>query len=76
MYEIERFSISRHERAGAGRMRARPERLQVAWEKPVEGHPDEAGQARLQMSRHAKWWGYRWSKRARSSPCALADSTW
>jgi hypothetical protein len=37
----------------AGWVSARPERLQVAWEKPVEGHPDEAGQARMQMSRHA-----------------------
>jgi len=27
----------------------------------VEGNPDEAGQARRQMSLHAMWWGYRWS---------------
>ena len=29
-------------------------RLQVGGKKPVEGHPVEAGQARLQMSRHVK----------------------
>jgi hypothetical protein len=39
----------------------RPLRLQVAGEKPVEGHPSEAGQAGMQMSIHARWCGYRWS---------------
>jgi hypothetical protein len=38
---------------------SRPVQLQAGWEKPVEGHPVEAGQARLQVSRHAKWWGSR-----------------
>jgi hypothetical protein len=28
---------------------------------PVEGHPDEAGQARVQRSTHVRWWGYRWT---------------
>jgi|GraSoi2013_100cm_1033763.scaffolds.fasta_scaffold11174_5 hypothetical protein len=28
--------------------------LQVGGEKPVEGHPKEAGQARMQMSIHVK----------------------
>ena len=36
-------------------MRAsRPLRLEAVGEKPVEGHPAEAGQARLQVSRHVK----------------------
>ncbi len=29
-------------------------RLQVGGQKPVEGHPDEAGQARMQVSIHVK----------------------
>jgi hypothetical protein len=33
---------------------ARPLRLQVVGEKPVEGYPAEAGQARMQMSIHVK----------------------
>jgi hypothetical protein len=41
--------------------RARPLRLQAAGEKPVEGIPAEAGQARRQVSLHEMWWGYRWS---------------
>ncbi len=41
----------------------------------MEGNPDEAGQARRQMSLHAMWWGYRWSTGARSSLHALSDST-
>ena len=32
----------------------RPERLQVAWEKPVESKLNEAGQARMQMRIHVK----------------------
>ena len=35
-------------------MNARPVQLQAGWEKPVEGHPNEAGQARMQMSIHVK----------------------
>jgi hypothetical protein len=34
----------------------------------VEGHPHEAGQARVQMSTHAKWWGCRWSKGGKFQP--------
>jgi hypothetical protein len=33
---------------------ARPVQLQAGWEKPVEGHPKEAGQARMQMRIHVK----------------------
>ena len=33
---------------------ARPVQLEAGWEKPVEGHPDEAGQARMRMSIHVK----------------------
>jgi len=33
---------------------ARSLRLQVGGKKPVEGHPDEAGQARMQTSIHVK----------------------
>jgi len=36
---------------------SRPLRLQVAGEKPVEGHPAETGQARRRMSLHVRWWG-------------------
>src|SRR5215471_13505352 len=32
----------------------RPLRLQVGGKKPVEGHPAEAGQARMQVSIHVK----------------------
>ena len=39
---------------------------------PVEGHPEEAGQARVQMSTHARWWGYRWSNGGTFQPvCSL-----
>jgi len=41
---------------------SRPVQLEAGWEKPVEGHPDEAGQARMRMRIHAKWWGFRWSQ--------------
>jgi hypothetical protein len=55
---------------------SRPLRLQVVGEKPVEGHPTEAGQARLQMSRHVKVVGLvAGPKRARSNLHALQDIT-
>jgi hypothetical protein len=37
-----------------------------------EGHPVEAGQARVQMSTHERWWGYRWPIKVKfqpGSPC-------
>ncbi|HKF38678.1 MAG TPA: hypothetical protein VKB35_17415 [Ktedonobacteraceae bacterium] len=49
----------------------------VAGEKPVEGHPAEAGQARSADEHTRKAGGaIVGPKEARSSPCALADSTW
>ena len=43
----------------------------------MEGHPVEAGQARLQMSRHVKVVGLSLVlARVRSNPHALADRTW
>jgi len=56
----ERFSSR-----GGSRVRSeaveRPIRLQVGWEKPGGWTPRQrlAGQARVQMSTHEKWWGYR-----------------
>ena len=53
----------------------RPLRLQVGWEKPAEGNPDEAGHA----GRFATCNVVRLSlvqQGARSSPHALTDSTW
>jgi len=59
MYEIERFSVSRHGRAvRVGWVSPRPVRLQVGREKPGEGNPNDPGQARSQE--HARWWGYCW----------------
>jgi hypothetical protein len=55
----------------------RPVQLEAGWEKPAEGHPCEAGQARLQMSRHVKVVGlFAGPMGARSSPHALTDMTW
>jgi hypothetical protein len=54
-----------HARAG-GRARGnarRPVQVHPGWEIPAEGHPNEAGQARVQVSTHARWWGSRWSSR-------------
>ena len=54
-----------------------PVQLEAGWEKPVEGHPDEAGQARSANEHTRKAGGaFAGPKGARSSPCALADSTW
>jgi hypothetical protein len=49
----------------------------VGGEKPVEGHPVEAGQARMQMSIHVKVVGLLLVlARARSNPHALTGMTW
>ena len=55
---------------------ARPPRLKVVGEKPVEGDPSEAGQARMQMSIHVKVVGLvAGPKGARSNLHALQDIT-
>ncbi len=55
----------------------RPALLPVTWEKPAEGNPDEAGQARMQMSIHTESGGATVGPTgARSNPHALSDSTW
>jgi hypothetical protein len=55
---------------------SRPLRLQVVGEKPVEGHPAEAGQARMQMSIHEQGGGASVGPEgARPSLPALEDST-
>ena len=51
---------------------ARPLRLQVVGEKPVEGHPDEAGQARMQMSIHVKVVGLLLVQRGVVSTCIIS----
>ena len=63
MYEKGEVLPLVHAGVGGGKdgSTTRPVQVYPGWEMPVEGHPDEAGQARVQMSTHARWWGYRWS---------------
>ncbi len=67
MCEIERFSTSRHGRAG-GTAGERSDELTpcpaTGWmgEASGRGTPLIGCQARMQMRIHAKWWGYRWSQ--------------
>jgi hypothetical protein len=51
---------------------ARPLRLQVVGEKPVEGHPAEAGQARMQASIHVKVVGLLLVQRGVVSTCIIS----
>ncbi len=54
----------------------RPLWLQVRGEKPVEGHPDDAGQARMRMSIHEEGGGAIVGPTgARSGPHALSGIT-
>ena len=36
----------------------------------------KAGQARMQVSIHAKWWGYAWLQGRRSSLVRLRSDSW